>query len=264
MISYLKVLFLVIALILCGQTISGILFEPILKAQNLSYITFDRLSSSISSLTTLLLLIPFFLYYYRRYIIIGKVTLKKTLLYFVLGISIKTILFFTLILIFMFYYSPILLTPETYQEILEIYREISEISIKDSIQNFNISYDYLIFFFTAVIIVPILEELLFRGFMLEYLLNKGKSKVWAIIFISVVFGLMHVGRNGWDGSVFNGIFSIIACLIYLRERNLVYPIIAHFSSNFIALVILIFPIFPNEVENSLHESFKCNINKTAI
>ncbi len=263
---YIKLLFLLIVLMFFPQIVSAFLFLPFLEDQNLPSISINRLSSSITFFTSFLLITLFFRYFYRIHIKIDKVTVKKSLLYFVAGISLKIIPFFILgvFLFLLFYFSLKFLTPEILQDVSEAYQEISggyhgvltKFS-EASIQNY-FTYDYLIYAFAAVIITPITEELIFRGFALKYLLNKGKSKVWTVVFTSIVFGLLHIDR-GWDHGVFTGAFSILACFIYLKERNLVYSIIAHSSANFLAtLVVIINPYSPNEAENSLNGSFKCN------
>jgi uncharacterized protein len=86
---------------------------------------------------------------------------------------------------------------------------------------------------TIIAAAPVLEEILFRGFLLNRLWFKyGLLK--GIIFSSVLFGLLHV-------EVIGGIvFAIVVSLIFVKTGSLVGPIVAHISNNTIALITLFF------------------------
>ena len=82
---------------------------------------------------------------------------------------------------------------------------------------------------TLVVIVPIVEEILFRGFLLNRWWQKyGLEK--AIIASSVAFGIMHVEFIGGT------IFGLVLSRLYVKTRSLIGPILVHMSNN--AIVIL--------------------------
>lgn len=89
-------------------------------------------------------------------------------------------------------------------------------------------------FFTAVIFAPVLEELIFRGIVLEGFL-KNYSPVKAIIWTNVLFGLAHL--NPWQ---FIGAFlmGILISWVYYKTRNLVLPVAMHMLSNLISYLFL--------------------------
>jgi membrane protease YdiL (CAAX protease family) len=91
---------------------------------------------------------------------------------------------------------------------------------------FNLSVEAV----TAIVLAPLLEELLFRGF----LLNRWATK-WGIrraIFLSaLVFGVLHVDLTGKFA------FGVCMALLYLRTRALWAPIAAHALNNSVAVAI---------------------------
>lgn len=87
-----------------------------------------------------------------------------------------------------------------------------------------------------VIVAPIIEELIFRGIMLNRLLATT-SKWLAVLISGIIFGLMHLG------SPLTMMYAIIGgiwyALFYVRFRSLLLCIIAHMVFNFIGLNVAI-------------------------
>ncbi|WP_422388774.1 CPBP family intramembrane glutamic endopeptidase [Chryseobacterium gambrini] len=91
------------------------------------------------------------------------------------------------------------------------------------------------FLLSAIFIAPFYEEIFKKGLPIEYLLRKKISPIFVTIFISFLFCLTHLPSLE---QVFYGlILGIITSLIYIKERNIIYPIIFHFVYNFIILCI---------------------------
>ncbi|MGL5756023.1 MAG: lysostaphin resistance A-like protein [Paraclostridium sp.] len=92
----------------------------------------------------------------------------------------------------------------------------------------------LIIFTQIVIIGPIVEELLFRGVLLKWLLNKyEKRHLKAIIYSSAIFAFMHF--NLVQGiTAFGG--AIILGLIYYYTKSIKLCIIGHFINNFLVIM----------------------------
>ncbi len=98
------------------------------------------------------------------------------------------------------------------------------------------------------IIAPIVEEILFRGFLLNRWCQKyGTGK--AVFFSSLIFAGFHFDIIG--GFVFGAVLS----LIYLRTKTLVGPILVHISNNTIVILILITEgiIYDGPLETTIDE-----------
>jgi len=74
---------------------------------------------------------------------------------------------------------------------------------------------------------PITEEFIFRGFLLNRLIKK--TNMWGGILISsMLFAVMHFD---YDRLIATFLFGIIAALLYLKTRNLLFPILLHIFHN---------------------------------
>jgi len=82
-------------------------------------------------------------------------------------------------------------------------------------------------FIVAVIIAPIVEEILFRGVMLHRFTIKWGIK-WAIMASSIIFALFHADIIGAF------IFAIVMCILYIKTASILVPILAHIINNLLA------------------------------
>jgi membrane protease YdiL (CAAX protease family) len=95
-------------------------------------------------------------------------------------------------------------------------------------------YEYVLAFLTLVIIAPVAEETLFRG----YLLGKLRKYVatWiAILITSVVFGILHFA---WNVGVDVFALSIVLCILRVVSGRLWPSILLHMVKNGFAFYIL--------------------------
>lgn len=77
---------------------------------------------------------------------------------------------------------------------------------------------------TLVILPPFVEELVFRGILLERWAVKWRLGV-AVIVQAIVFGVLHVDPIG------AGMFGVVMALMYIRTRTLWVPIAMHAANN---------------------------------
>ena len=89
-------------------------------------------------------------------------------------------------------------------------------------------------FLTIVIAAPLLEELIFRGVMLDGLL-KRYSPVKAILVSSILFGFVHLNPWQFVGAFLIGVFI---GWIYYHTRSLSLAIIIHAVNNFVSFLIV--------------------------
>jgi len=98
----------------------------------------------------------------------------------------------------------------------------------------SVRYEYILAFITLVIIAPIAEEILFRG----YLYGKLKKfvPVWiAIIVTSLSFGFIHGALNL---AVDTFALSIVLCLLRESTGSIWASILLHMAKNGIAFYLL--------------------------
>lgn len=87
---------------------------------------------------------------------------------------------------------------------------------------------------TTVVAAPILEEVFFRGLLLERL-SRGWSAFAAVVASAAVFGIIHLNP---PQSVNAFVIAIVMGYIYLRTRSLVPVIVIHAINNGLAYLTL--------------------------
>ena len=81
---------------------------------------------------------------------------------------------------------------------------------------------------SAVIFAPIVEEFIFRG----YLLNRWSLKLGALPAVILSSGLFAFLHSDMLGAF---VFGVVLCLLYMKTRSLVGPILVHIVNNLIAV-----------------------------
>lgn len=101
----------------------------------------------------------------------------------------------------------------------------------------SIAQDPIVFVLMVVVAAPILEEVFFRGVLLQGFINKGFSSQKAIFITSLIFGVIHA--NPWQ-LVGAGVLGIFLGWIYYKTNSLLYPILLHAFNNLISTIIFYF------------------------
>lgn len=84
--------------------------------------------------------------------------------------------------------------------------------------------------FSVVLLAPVVEEAVFRGFLLNRWMSKyGTFK--GIAFSSAAFALLHVDIMG------GAVFAVVLSLIYVKTRSLFGPIIVHIANNTLVVAV---------------------------
>lgn len=89
----------------------------------------------------------------------------------------------------------------------------------------------------SLLIAPIFEELFFRKFLFNELLKKNKAWI-AIVISSLCFSAVHFETP--NNLIPTFIYGVIACIIYLKTKNIVYLIIIHFLNNLCSMLYSIY------------------------
>ena len=104
----------------------------------------------------------------------------------------------------------------------------------------------------AVVIGPVLEEILFRGFLLNRWWRKYGLRR-AVIFSSLAFALSHIEVIG------GFVFAVILSLIYIKTQSLIGPIIVHASNNAIVFLLVgLDGMIPGQIIATTIEEFRAD------
>lgn len=98
----------------------------------------------------------------------------------------------------------------------------------------NFNYEYVLAFLTLVVVAPLAEEVIFRGYLFGKL--KKYLPIWvAIVATSLLFGLVH---GAWNLAIDTFALSVVMCLLRQSTGSLWAPILLHMSKNGIAFYFL--------------------------
>ncbi|MBQ9684421.1 CPBP family intramembrane metalloprotease [Candidatus Saccharibacteria bacterium] len=96
------------------------------------------------------------------------------------------------------------------------------------------SADRMVTFVALVILAPLMEELIFRGYLYGRLRGK-MSALPAIILVSVLFGIMH---GQWNVGIVVGVMSVILCIAREMTGTIYAGILMHMIRNGVAFYML--------------------------
>lgn len=110
--------------------------------------------------------------------------------------------------------------------------------IAESLKAFNQGMDSIMgggtigFFLATILFAPVVEEILFRGLVMNAL-EKAKGPAFAIIGSALLFGIWH---GIFIQSVYTFFLGLFAGFLYYKKRNIMYPITVHFVNNFLSIL----------------------------
>ena len=92
--------------------------------------------------------------------------------------------------------------------------------------------------FFIVLIIPLAEEILFRGFFLGLLRSKI-GNLWLVGLLGCLsFAVVHLPRWGVSGALFILLWAVAPVCLFLARRSIVPSFTMHIINNFFAYVIL--------------------------
>jgi CAAX protease family protein len=134
----------------------------------------------------------------------------------------KTFLYLILILIFYLWFfniaSIIYNNTVTTEFVVDIYKS-------------NVSW-YTVTF-VIVIVAPVFEEIIFRGFIFEGILNSKLGKIGAVLITSIIWAVIHIQYDIFGiSSIF--VLGIILGMTKLKTNSIIYCIGGHIFINLLA------------------------------
>lgn len=91
----------------------------------------------------------------------------------------------------------------------------------------------------APLAAGIVEELAFRGYLIEESIRSGFSEKKAVLYVAISFALIH-GFFVIDRLLVTFVFGLIAGFYYVRERNLPVLIFSHVIVDIVTFSLVIF------------------------
>jgi hypothetical protein len=85
-----------------------------------------------------------------------------------------------------------------------------------------------------VLLPPVLEETIFRGFLFPALAKKW-GPVWGAVVSSAVFGIAHAQANI---SIYTFVLGLMLCYMYLKLKSIFPGMALHMLNNYLAFIAL--------------------------
>lgn len=101
-----------------------------------------------------------------------------------------------------------------------------------------IDLNKVLLFLYLVIMAPLFEELLFRYVSLR-IAKENYSEKGAVILTSLAFAFMH---SGMINMIYAFIIGIVLCYAYIKNKNIMYPLVLHVSANLMSVLITEFSL----------------------
>lgn len=92
---------------------------------------------------------------------------------------------------------------------------------------------YPLFFFYAVILAPVSEEVVVRGFFLKYFFPHNRKLGW--ILSSLLFGMLHGPTDIISFLIYASMGAFLGG-IYYKTNRIELAILAHFANNFLSML----------------------------
>ena len=92
---------------------------------------------------------------------------------------------------------------------------------------------------SSVIVGPLVEELLFRNVLVNRLISFN-NKIVTILIASFVFAIVH---SGLYNIIYTFILGIILNTVYVKGKNLLYPLVIHSFANLVVLFLTEFNVY---------------------
>ena len=96
-----------------------------------------------------------------------------------------------------------------------------------------------------VITASVLEEILFRAYLLFALLPLWNSWIWAGFIISAFFALVHTNLQGLSASIWIFLLSLLFIFLLIQTESLLFIIFIHLFLNIINIFIL--PVYTRKL-----------------
>ena len=100
------------------------------------------------------------------------------------------------------------------------------------------SYPFWLALLVNAILIPILEEVVFRGYLFNRL-GKAMPAVVAAVISSVVFGLCH---GGLVWAIWAGVTGLIICVVRVKSGSIIPGMIFHIIMKTFGMIVSYFPV----------------------
>ncbi|WP_185286330.1 CPBP family intramembrane glutamic endopeptidase [Chryseobacterium indologenes] len=97
--------------------------------------------------------------------------------------------------------------------------------------------DPVVMIVMTALLAPVFEEIIFRGIIQKGLINKGVEPWKAILYASIIFGVVH--GNPWQ-FISAVMLGCVLGLVYYKTKSLLMPMLLHGFNNLVLSVLVLY------------------------
>ncbi|MFI3250779.1 MAG: CPBP family intramembrane glutamic endopeptidase [Eubacteriales bacterium] len=112
-------------------------------------------------------------------------------------------------------------------------------------------YDLLFTIVSTVLLAPVVEEVIFRGYVLDILLETFPERT-ALLFVTIGFAICHVNPL-WV--IYAAISGFLFCFIAIREDGIFYPVLCHIGFNLPSAIIVVVTLYVEGAETVMQHPY---------
>ena len=122
--------------------------------------------------------------------------------------------------------------------VMKIRQNVPMTPMGEALSSADSSMAIFIFIAVAVILAPLLEEIIFRGYFF-LVLDKIKGRAFAIAVITLMFGILHVGQywGDWLAIVMVALMGLSLTLFRAWTGSTIASAVTHYTYNFVLVII---------------------------
>jgi len=118
-------------------------------------------------------------------------------------------------------------------EALNSFLGIGQVGVMET---YNTPMQWFVLIFVGIITAPIIEEILFRGFIISAL-NRYKQ-AFAILTSIIFFSLAHFLGYGWGSVIFTFFWSLLPTYLYVKTKSIYPGILLHILNNIFTFLLV--------------------------
>ncbi|MBO1307148.1 CPBP family intramembrane metalloprotease [Enterococcus sp. 669A] len=121
--------------------------------------------------------------------------------------------------------------------LLALFANLQATENDQALQTLSTQASPVLMFFAMVVMAPVLEELVFRGFFFKFFFRK--YPILAFVFSSVLFTVVHVPTDFISFFTYASL-ALTMAFVYYKTRRIEMSMLTHALNNFLPALVMVF------------------------
>ncbi len=121
--------------------------------------------------------------------------------------------------------------------LLALFANLQATENDQALQTLSTQASPVLMFFAMVVMAPVLEELVFRGFFFKFFFRK--YPILAFVFSSVLFTVVHMPTDFISFFTYASL-GLTMAFVYYKTRRIEMSMLTHALNNFLPALVMVF------------------------